>query len=449
MAAGRGTRMRSTTPKVLHPLCGRTMIEWVVAAARAAGAGRIVCVTRPGDGVAEQLPSGVEAVEQRAGEGTAAAVLAARDRIDAGAPVLTLSGDHPLVGADLLEALVREHERSGAAATLLTTDRLDPSGYGRILRRPDGSVERIVEPKSADGVAPQHLAIREINLGTYAFQPEALLAALERVPDAGGERYLTAVFEALRSAGGRIATHRTEDLAAAIGVNDRAALMAAEAVARERILGRLARAGVTIHAPATVAVDADVEVGADTQLGPGTVLRGSTTVGAGCVVGPQATIVDSRVGDGAEVVAAHVVEAEIGPRAAVGPFAYLRPGARLAEGAKVGAFVEVKNATIGAGAKVPHLSYIGDADVGAGANLGASTITANYDGREKHRTEIGAGARTGVHTSLVAPVSVGDEAYTGAGSVVTDDVPDGALGIARPRQRNVEGYADRVRDRER
>jgi bifunctional UDP-N-acetylglucosamine pyrophosphorylase/glucosamine-1-phosphate N-acetyltransferase len=448
MAAGRGTRMRSALPKVLHPICGRPMIGWVIEAARDAGAERIVCVTRPGDGVAEALPAGVDHVEQTEGEGTAAAILAARERIPGAPTVLTLSGDHPLIAAELLEELVDAHSRSGAAATLLTTEDLDPTGYGRVVRDEHGSVGRIVETKSPEGVPEAELAIREVNLGTYVFEPGALLAALERVGEEGGERYLTAVFPLLREQGHRVEAHATRDTSGAIGVNTRVGLMEVEAVTRRRILERHALAGVGFPAPQTVSIDADVEIGSDTEVGPGAALHGRTRIGAGCTIGHHATIRDSQVADGATVVHSHLVEATVGERATIGPFSYLRPGAEVGPDAKVGAFVEVKSSTIGEGAKVPHLSYVGDAEVGAHSNLGASTITANYDGRRKHRTTIGERVRTGVHTSLVAPVRVGDGAYTGAGSVVTHDVPDGALGIARPKQRNVERYSDRVKERE-
>jgi bifunctional UDP-N-acetylglucosamine pyrophosphorylase/glucosamine-1-phosphate N-acetyltransferase len=448
MAAGRGTRMRSALPKVLHSVCGRPMLHWVIGAAQEAGAARVVCVTRPGDGVAEALPPGVESVEQVEGEGTGAAVGAARDCLNGAGTVLTLSGDHPLISAELIAELVASHVRSRSAATILTTDELDPTGYGRVVRAPDRSLERIVETKSTAGVDPADLAIREVNLGTYAFDSEALLDALSAITEVAGERYLTAVFPILRERGYAVGIHPTTDTAVAVGVNDRAALIEVETVARRRIIERHALAGVTFQAAETSAVDADVEIGPDTEIGPGAVLRGRTRIGSGCEIGPYTTVEDSELGDRVSTVRSHLIDCRVAEDATIGPFSYLRPGADVGAGAKVGAFVEVKNSTVGAGAKVPHLSYVGDADVGARANLGASTITANYDGRRKHRTVIGEGVRTGVHTSLVAPVRVGDEAYTGAGSVVTEDVPDGALGIARPKQRNVEDYAHRIREDE-
>jgi bifunctional UDP-N-acetylglucosamine pyrophosphorylase/glucosamine-1-phosphate N-acetyltransferase len=442
MAAGRGTRMRSHRAKVLHPICGRPMLSWVIAAARGAGAERIICVSRPGDRVSAALPDGVEAAEQRDGEGTAAAVMAARAEIEGhGSTVLTLSGDHPMLTAETIAELVDTHRRAGAAATLLTTASLDPTGYGRVVRTRDGSVERIVETKDTEGVSPNELAIREVNLGTYAFEAPALLDALDSAPEERGERYLTAVFTRLHERGHPIAAHPIADAEAALGVNTRVGLMEAEAIARRRIAERHALNGVTLHAPETIAIDAEVEIAADTEIHPGSVLRGETRIGESCTIGPHTTILDSRLADEVTALRSHLVECDVARKATIGPFSYLRPGTEVGEGAKVGAFVETKNAQLGEGAKVPHLSYVGDAEVGAGTNLGASTITANYDGERKHRTVIGADVHTAVHTSLVAPVRVGDGAYTGAGSVITDDVPDGALGIARPRQKNLEGYA--------
>lgn len=444
MAAGHGTRMRSSLAKVLHPVCGRPMVHWVIAAAREAGAGRVVCVTRPGDGVAEALPDGAESTEQTEGEGTGSAVLAARHRLAVDDTVLILSGDHPLVSPGLIAGLTAAHDAAGAAATLLTTDQVDPTGYGRIVRASDGSVERIVETKDPSTAPPDALAIREVNIGAYAFRAGDLFDALDAVPESGGERYLTAVFPIIREAGGLVAAHSTADPLSAMGVNTRVGLMEVERHAQRRILEAHALAGVTFRRPESSSVEVGVEIGPDTVIEPGVVLRGATRIGRGSHLGPHTTIVDSILGDGVSVLHSHLVECQVADESSVGPYAYLRPAARIETGAKVGTFVEVKNSRVGAGAKVPHLSYLGDAEVGEGANIAAGNITANYDGRSKHRTVIGKRARTGVHTSLVAPVTVGEGAYTGAGSVIASDVPDGALGISRPEQRNVEGYAERV-----
>jgi bifunctional UDP-N-acetylglucosamine pyrophosphorylase/glucosamine-1-phosphate N-acetyltransferase len=447
LAAGRGTRMHSSLPKVLHPLCGKPMIEWVIDAAREAGASRIVCITRPGDGVAEGLPRGVAVVEQVEGEGTGAAVLAAREHLTGDEAVVVLSGDHPLITAEQVAGLVDAHRRAGAAATVLTTEELDPGGYGRVVRGEDGAVERIVETKYTEGVPPEELAIREINIGTYAFDAAQLVGALDRVELENEERYLTGAVPVIREQGGAVSAHRVRDPAGALGINDRAQLMEAEGAAQERLLAAHARAGVTFQSPQTIRVDAGVEIGPDTVIAPGCTLSGRTRIGEGVELGPHSTVIDSAVGDGARVIHSYLLEAEVLDSASIGPFAYLRPGTVVREGAKIGTFVEVKNSDIGKGAKVPHLSYVGDAEVGEEANLGASTITANYDGRRKHRTKVGKRAKISVHTTLVAPVDVGDGAYTGAGSAITKDIPEGALGIARPKQENVEGYAQRVEEK--
>jgi bifunctional UDP-N-acetylglucosamine pyrophosphorylase/glucosamine-1-phosphate N-acetyltransferase len=406
-----------------------------------------VAVTRPGDGVAEGLPDEVTVAEQAEGEGTGSAALAARDALDPDQPILILSGDHPLITAELIAELVKTHSDEGAAATLLTTEELDPAGYGRIVRGDDGQFERIVETKDPSGVAAEELAIREINIGAYAFDPGELVSALDEVePGDNGERYLTGVFPLLLERGRKVVSHKTTDVRSAFGINSRVELMDAERLARRGLIEDHARGGVTFEAPDTVVIDAGVEIGEDVTIAQGVTLKGATRVAGGAQIGAHSTLIDAVVGESATVIHSHLVDCEVERDALIGPFSYLRPGTVIREGAKVGTFVEIKNSDVGAGAKVPHLSYIGDADVGEGANLGASTITANYDGREKHRTVVGKRVKSGIHTSLVAPVSVGDGAYTGAGSVITGDVPDGALGIARPDQRNVEGYADRVKD---
>jgi bifunctional UDP-N-acetylglucosamine pyrophosphorylase/glucosamine-1-phosphate N-acetyltransferase len=446
MAAGQGTRMLSDTPKVLHRLGGKALVEWVADAARAAGAERVVAIVRPGDGVEEGLPEGIEVAQQHEGEGTGAAVLAAREAVGREAPVVVLSADHPLITPDQLEGLLEEHERQNALATLLTTDQLDPAGYGRIVRDSGGTVDRIYETKYTDGLTPEELAVKEINLGAYVFDPQTLFDALDNVGLEQGERYLTGVFPLIREEGGTIAAHMTDDADAALGINDRAGLMAAEEAAQRRIIEDHARSGVTFLQPGTTRVEAGVTIGRDTTIGPGTVLEGATVIGERCEIGPHTTLRGATIRDGARVVHSFVVEAEVGADAKVGPFAYLRPGTVIGEGAKAGTFVEIKNSDIGARAKVPHLSYIGDADVGEDSNLGASTITANYDGRKKHRTKLGKSVKTGIHTSLVAPLDIGARAYTGAGSTIDEDVPDGALGIGRAKQKNIEGYADRVEE---
>jgi bifunctional UDP-N-acetylglucosamine pyrophosphorylase/glucosamine-1-phosphate N-acetyltransferase len=437
LAAGQGTRMRSSLPKVLHELCGRPMVLWPVSAAFAAGAERVVVVDSPARALEGVLPAGVELAVQERPDGTGGAAAAAIAKLDSdpqarhdpSAPVVILSGDVPLVSAEAIAQLVAAHHSSGAAATMATTILVDPTGYGRVVRDANGAVERVVETKEQGDSTQAEREICEVNTGIFAFAAGALRQALPRLTadNAQGELYLPQVLDLLRADGSTVAAHVVEDERLVLGVNDRGALAHVRSLAQAAIHERHMLAGVTIVDPAATVIDVDVEIGQDTVIEPFTTIRGSTRIGSGCTV-RHSYLVDCVLEDGASV----------------GPFGYLRPGTVLREGAKAGTFVEVKNSDIGPGAKVPHLSYIGDADVGAGSNLGAATITANYDGRVKHRTTVGRGVRTGVDTTLVAPVTVGDHAYTGAGSVITEDVPPGALGIARERQRNVDGYAERV-----
>jgi bifunctional UDP-N-acetylglucosamine pyrophosphorylase/glucosamine-1-phosphate N-acetyltransferase len=448
LAAGQGTRMRSSTPKVLHELCGIPMVLWPVRAALAAGAGRVVVVDSPARALESVLPDGVELAVQPQSDGTGGAVRAAADLIDADAPVVVLSGDVPLVSAEAIVELVGVHASSGAAVTMATAMLEDPSGYGRVVRDPDGSVAGVVETKKPGDASEQELRIREVNSGIYVFSGSALLDALPRLTsdNAQGELYLPQTLDLLRSDGASIAAHVVTDEGLMLGVNDRIALARVRALAQRAIVERHMLAGVTIVDPSSTVIDVDVEIGQDALIEPGTALKGSTVVGAGAVMGPSTTAIDSRIGEDACVRVSWLSEAVLHAGVTVGPFAYLRPGAVLRAGAKAGTFVEIKNSDIGENAKIPHLSYIGDADVGERSNLGAGTITANYDGRSKHRTTIGSGVRGGVDTSFVAPVTVGDDAYTAAGSIVTEDVPPGALAVARARQENLEGYAQRRED---
>jgi bifunctional UDP-N-acetylglucosamine pyrophosphorylase / glucosamine-1-phosphate N-acetyltransferase len=447
MAAGEGTRMRSSTPKMLHPVCGRPMVAWPIAAAReATGAeGGVVAIASPNQDIAPGLPEEVRVVEQPAPDGTGGAVRAALPLIEEAETVLVLSGDVPLISAAAISGLLEAHASAGAAATMLTIELDDPGSYGRVVRAPSGEVERVVEAKAAGDATAEQLAIREINAGTYAFQAAPLADALGRLSsdNAQGEYYLPDVLPVLREAGHVVAAHLADDIAVTMGVNTRADLAAVEAEARRRILERHMLAGVTVVDPGSTWVDVEVEIAADARIEPGTSLRGRTEIGTRSTVGPLSTLIDASLGEDVSVPHSYLVECEVGDGADVGPFAYLRPGASLAPGAKAGTFVEVKNSRLGEGAKVPHLAYVGDADVGAGSNLGAGTITANYDGFRKNRTAIGENARIGVDTMLIAPVEVGDGAYTGAGAVIKSDVPEGALAVSENQQRNIEGYADR------
>jgi len=435
LAAGQGTRMRSRTPKVLHELCGIPMILWPIRAALQAGAGRVIVVDSPARALAPLLPDGVELAVQEVPNGTGGAVVAAMAALDGRGPasadgaVVVLSGDVPLVDAGAIGGLVAAHTAAGAAATMATTVLEDPSGYGRVVRDYSGAVERVVETKREGDASEDERAIREINTGIFAFSEQALLSTLPHLSadNAQGELYLPQVLTLLREAGERIEAHLVEDRRLVLGVNDRAALAHVRKLAQASIHERHMLAGVSVIDPGATVIDVDVQIGEDTVVEPFTTIKGSTRIGRGCTI-RHSFLIDCTLEDGVNV----------------GPFAYLRPGTVMREGSKAGTFVEVKNSDVGAGAKVPHLSYIGDADIGEGSNLGAATITANYDGRAKHRTSIGAHVHTGVDTTLVAPVTVADEAYTGAGSVITEDVPPGALGIARERQSNIEGYAERA-----
>ena len=437
--------MRSSLPKMLHPVCGRPMVAWPILAAREAGAGEIAVIVSPGNGLSAGLPENTSTVVQPEPDGTGGAIRAARSLIEGHDTVLVLSGDVPLLAADTISALLDAHGASGAAATMLTIELDDPGAYGRVVRSPSGEVERVVEAKAAGDATPEQLQIREVNAGTFAFEAAPLAAALEAISNDNAQRefYLPDVLPALREAGHDIAAHRADDLAVTMGVNDRADLAAVEAEARRRILQDHMIAGVTVVDPASTWVDAGVVIAADARIEPGTSLCGETEIGPGSVVGPLTTLLDTTLGAEVRVPHSYLVQCEVADGCSVGPFAYLRPAATLATGAKAGAFVEVKNSRIGEGAKVPHLSYVGDADIGSGSNLGAGTITANYDGVRKHRTVVGDRARIGVDTMLVAPVEVGDDAYTGAGAVIKEDVPDGALAVSENEQRNIDDYAAR------
>lgn len=442
--------MRSRTPKVLHELAGRPLVGWPIAAAQEAGAEQVVVVGSPGGALDALLgaagPSVVGAVQEEA-DGTAGAVLAGLPAVAGVDTVVVVPGDAPLVDGATLRDLVERHEARGAAATVLGAELADPSGYGRLVRDEQGDLLRIVETKAAGDATEAELAIREVNAGVYAFDAARLPAALAQIgtDNAQGERYLPDVLAVLREAGGSIGAVTAADPDVVLGVNDRWQLAQVAAIARVRLLRAHAEAGVTFLDPSSVLVDADVRIGQDTVIEPSVQLRAGTVVGQDCLIGQGTVAIGSDIADGATVRSSTLDGASVGEGATVGPYAYLRPGAQLASGAKVGTFVEIKNSVIGEGSKVPHLSYIGDADVGADCNLGAATITANYNAKTKvkSRTVLGTGVRTSVDTTLVAPVALGDRAYTAAGSVVTEDVPAAALAVARARQRNLEGYADR------
>jgi bifunctional UDP-N-acetylglucosamine pyrophosphorylase / glucosamine-1-phosphate N-acetyltransferase len=430
LAAGKGTRMRSNRAKVLHTICGVAMVNYVIAALEPVGPEKtLVIVGHQADEVRSVLPPGVVSVLQEEQNGTGDAVRVALDSIEGEEGVLlVVNGDGPLISGRTLVELVERHRAAGVGATVLVAELEDATGLGRVTE--DAGVVRIVEEKDATEAERE---IRLVNLGLYAFELSEIRHALELVgaDNAQGELYLTDALEIIGRRS-RAVTYRVKNLEEANLVNDRSQLALAEEIVRRRILDAHMRAGVTVRDPASTHIEATVEIGRDTVILPGTFLRGETKIGSDCVIGPSADLLDTLVGDGALVEHSVGRGAVVGSGANVGPYAYLRAGTVLGEISKVGAYCELKNTRVGAGSKVPHLSYVGDAEIGEGANLGAGTITANYDGKDKHRTTIRDGVFTGINTNLIAPVTIGENAYLGAGSVVNKDIPPGKMAVGVP-----------------
>jgi bifunctional UDP-N-acetylglucosamine pyrophosphorylase/glucosamine-1-phosphate N-acetyltransferase len=454
LAAGEGTRMRSAVPKVLHPIGGRSLLGHAVHAAAALDPAHLVVVLGHGreqvgaavadfaDDVARKVLTAVQ--DRQLGTGHAVGCGLADLPADLTGPVLVSYGDVPLLEPATLAALLAAQHDDGAAVTVLTTSLDDPTGYGRIERSADGAVTGIVE--QSDATAAQR-EIREVNSGVYVFDAAFLRAGLGRLgtENSQGELYLTDLVAMAHADGAGATALACADAWQVVGVNDRVQLATVRAELNRRVLERWMRAGVTVVDPATTWVDVQVQLGVDVVLHPGTQLHGVTSVGDGATIGPDTTLTSCEIGAGAAVVRTHGSDSVIGPGASVGPFAYLRPGARLGEGGKIGTFVEVKNSDIGAGSKVPHLTYVGDATIGDHTNIGASSVFVNYDGVRKQRTVIGSHARTGSDNMFIAPVHVGDGAYTGAGTVVREDVPPGALAVSAGSQRTIEGWVARKR----
>jgi bifunctional UDP-N-acetylglucosamine pyrophosphorylase/glucosamine-1-phosphate N-acetyltransferase len=423
MAAGLGTRMKSATPKHLHPLLGRRLVDWVIEAVRPLGPDPLVVVVAPD---AVDAFAGIDVAVQQQPLGTGDSLRAARSQVERAKQLLVVSGDHPRLSSELLRQLVEEHRASGATATVLSFEPPDPRAYGRVVRDGSGRLQQIVEHADAD---ESQRALREVNSSIYVFEADKLWPALERIEpvNAQGELYLTDAVRLLVEAGEEVAVFKAPDANEVEGVNTRAELADAAAFLRARVNREHMLAGVTIVDPDTTWIDPDVELEADSTIHPFTVLRGKTRVATGAEVGPHVVAVD----------------AEIGQDATVGPFCYLRPGTKLAAGAKAGTFVEVKNSELGAGAKVPHLSYIGDAEIGEGTNVAAGNITANFPhepGRPKGRTKIGRNVRTGIHNGFEAPVEIGDDAWIAGGAYITEDVPPESLAGFPPKQITKEGY---------
>ena len=443
LAAGEGTRMKSTTPKVLHQISGRSILAHVLGAISKLDSKEIRVVVGSGkDEVVRELSSvapSAKSIHQEVRGGTGHATKLALEGAAKSGQVLVCAGDTPLLTGETLLELLKTHQASGGAATVLTTELPDPHGYGRIVYDASGELESIVEERDASEDIRE---ISEINSGVYLFEIDALNGALAKISKSNsqGEEYLTDVISILKGEGKKVATYQTDDFVEILGINDRAQLADVSSLMRDRINDSLMRSGVTITDPASVWIDLDVEIESDVHIEPGVAIRGRSRVESGAVIGPRTTLIDTEVGAGARVFESHCESSKIGARANVGPYSHLRGGTVLAEEVKVGSFVEMKNALVGEGSKVPHLSYVGDAKIGRETNIGAATIFVNYDGVEKHETKVGDHVRIGSDSMLIAPVSIGDGAYTAAGSVISEDVPAGALGIGRARQVNILGW---------
>ncbi|GAA4393054.1 MULTISPECIES: bifunctional UDP-N-acetylglucosamine diphosphorylase/glucosamine-1-phosphate N-acetyltransferase GlmU [Brevibacterium] len=449
LAAGEGTRMKSATPKVIHPIGGRSLLHHAINAAAGTAPEHLVVVLRHARdqvaehvaGIAEVIDRTVLVADQDDIPGTGRATECALTQLpdDLTGTVVVTYGDVPLLTAHTLSTLVEHHEEHRGAVTVLSAQVARPRGYGRIVRDAAGDLERIVEEKDAD---EQQKRITEINSGIYAFDAAVLRESLAQVgtDNAQGEKYLTDVIQIARGSGARVAALTTEDVWQVEGANDRVQLAQLGRELNRRIVEDWMRAGVTVIDPDTTWIDSDVTLASDVTLLPGVQLHGATDIASHAVIGPDTTLTDTEVGAGAQIVRTHGQLAVVGAGATVGPFAYLRPGTLLGAEGKIGTFVETKNARIGTGSKVPHLSYVGDATIGEYSNIGASSVFVNYDGVAKHHTTVGSYVRTGSDTMFVAPVTVGDGAYSGAGTVIRKDVPPGALAMTVAPQRNVENW---------
>ncbi len=444
LAAGKGTRMKSKLPKVLHCAGGKPMVQHVLDAAKEAGSTRNIVVVGFGhEQVQEVLGNQAEIVLQKEQLGTGHAVMQAKPLIkDMHKSIMVLCGDTPLVTGSMLKKFYEEHVASGAKASVLTTFMPDPFGYGRVIRLLDGSVEKIVEQKDA---SERERAINEINTGIYCFDAESLFESLTKVNNnnAQGEYYLPDVLSILREQGQKINASIAENYEETLGINSRQQLANAEKIIRQRKNKELMDQGVTLMDPATTYVDADVQIGQDTVIYPGTWIEGNCKIGENCQIGPNSHMKNVQIGDNVQAMFFFAEDCEIADNVKMGPYVHIRPNTKLAQKVKIGNFVEVKNSNIGEGTKLPHLSYIGDTDMGSGVNMGCGTITVNYDGKNKYRTVIGNDCFIGCNSNLVAPVTVHDGAYVGAGSTITKEVPENNLAIARERQTNISRWKDK------
>lgn len=442
LAAGMGTRMKSQIPKVMHKVCGKPLCKWVIDASRDAGADRVVTVIGHGaDTVRPAIENDSEIAVQAEQKGTGHAVMQAADFINGGYAVI-LNGDTPLIRPRTISAAVDYHRKSKNSATVITAVLDDASGYGRIVRNSEGDVMRIVEQKDA---SEAERLIKEVNSGMYVFDADALLYALGEIRpnNAQGEYYLTDTLEILLKTGKKIGAYAIEDNDEIRGINNRIQLSEAEEIMRGRINKHYMTEGVTMINPATVYIEAGAKIGADSVIGPDVMIRGNTVIGSGCEISMGSRIENSVIGDGVRVYSSVVLNSEIGEGSDVGPFAYVRPDCRVGRGVKVGDFVELKNSVVGDGTKISHLTYLGDSDIGKDVNFGCGTVTCNYDGKNKYRSKIGDHSFIGCNTNIVSPVEVGKRAYIAAGSTITEDIPEGSLSIARNRQVNKPGWADK------
>ncbi|MFD1021143.1 bifunctional UDP-N-acetylglucosamine diphosphorylase/glucosamine-1-phosphate N-acetyltransferase GlmU [Thalassobacillus hwangdonensis] len=447
LAAGQGTRMKSKLYKVLHPVCGKPMVQHVVDQLNKLDLEELITVVGFGaEKVQDQLGEDSHYVVQEEQLGTGHAVLQAKDILaHKEGTTVVVCGDTPLLTGETLQQLLDHHDRKGAKATILTAHAEDPSGYGRVVRSSDGQVERIVEHKDAD---EQERAIKEINTGTYCFDNASLFAALENVSNDNvqGEYYLPDVIEILKAGNETIDAYQTDTFSETLGVNDRVALAQAETLMKKRTNEQHMRNGVSLIDPENTYISPDAKIGQDVVIKPGCVIEGQTVIENDAIIGPHTTLTNCEVGEAAVIRQSVASDSKIGKRVQIGPFAHIRPNSDLGDEVKIGNFVEVKKATFGDGSKASHLSYIGDAEVGTGVNIGCGTITVNYDGQNKHLTTIEDDAFIGCNSNLIAPVKVGKGAYVAAGSTINEDVPAEALSIARSRQTNKEGYASKIKN---